>query len=91
MATNAEQAYELLKAAIGQPEGTGDWFEIDQERINQFADVTERPPVHPRRPGAGQELSPWGAPIAHGFLTLSMLTTSRARCRQRRRAATRAS
>ena len=40
MATNAETAFELFTATLGQPEGTGEWFEVTQEQVNQFADVT---------------------------------------------------
>ena len=72
--TKAENAYELFKAAIGEPEGTGDWVTIDQERINAFADVTEDHQFIHVDPKAAAELSPWGVPIAHGFLTLSLLT-----------------
>jgi acyl dehydratase len=72
--TKAESAYELFKAAIGQPEGTGEWLAIDQGRINAFADVTEDHQFIHVDPKAAAELSPWGVPIAHGFLTLSMLT-----------------
>jgi acyl dehydratase len=74
MATNAEQAYELLKSGEGKPEGTGDWVEITQERINQFADVTDDHQFIHVDPEACKTASPWGVPIAHGFLTLSMLT-----------------
>jgi acyl dehydratase len=74
MATNAEQAYELFKAAPGQAEGTGEWVEITQDRINQFADVTDDHQFIHVDPDKARELSPWGVPIAHGFLTLSMLT-----------------
>jgi acyl dehydratase len=74
MATNAELAYELLKADEGREEGTGDWLEITQERINQFADVTEDHQFIHIDPAKCAELSPWGVPIAHGFLTLSLLT-----------------
>jgi acyl dehydratase len=73
MTTNAEKAYELFKAAEGQEEGVGDWFEVDQDRIDQFADVTlDHQFIHvdPERAKDG----PFGATIAHGFLTLSMLT-----------------
>ena len=73
MTTKAEAAYELFKAAIGQDEGTGDWLQVDQERINQFADVTEDHQFIHVDPEACKELSPWGVPIAHGFLTLSLL------------------
>ena len=74
MATNGEKAYELYKAALGQPEGTGDWIEIDQARIQAFADVTEDQQFIHVDPELCKTLSPWGVPIAHGFLTLSLLT-----------------
>jgi acyl dehydratase len=74
MATNGENAYELYKAALGQPEGTGDWIEIDQARIQAFADVTEDQQFIHVDPELCKTLSPWGVPIAHGFLTLSLLT-----------------
>jgi acyl dehydratase len=72
--SKGESAYELFKAAIGQAEGTGDWFTVDQERINAFADVTEDHQFIHVDPKAAAEMSPWGVPIAHGFLTLSLLT-----------------
>jgi acyl dehydratase len=71
--SKAETAYELLKAAIGETEGTSDWLEITQERINQFADVTEDHQFIHVDPEKAAELSPWGVTIAHGFLTLSLL------------------
>jgi acyl dehydratase len=73
MSTNAEKAYELIKAEEGQEAGVGEWFEIDQERIDQFADVTldhQFIHVNPER----AKDTPFGSTIAHGFLTLSMLT-----------------
>jgi acyl dehydratase len=74
MATNGEQAYELFQAALGQPEGSGDWVQISQDRIDAFADVTEDHQFIHVDPKQAAELSPWGVTIAHGFLTLSMLT-----------------
>lgn len=74
MATNAEQAFEKYQAAVGQTEGTGDWMEVDQERINQFADVTEDHQFIHVDPEMSAQLSPWKTTIAHGFLTLSLLT-----------------
>jgi len=62
---------ELLEA-IGTELGAGDWIEIDQARIDLFADATgDHQWIHvdPERAAAG----PFGAPIAHGFLTLSLL------------------
>jgi acyl dehydratase len=71
--TKAEDAYELFKAAVGQSEGTGDWLEVSQDRINAFADVTEDHQFIHVDPKLAAELSPWGTTIAHGFLTLSLL------------------
>lgn len=74
MASNAEQAYEQYQAKLGKEEGAGEWFEIDQERINAFADVTLDHQFIHVDPDRAAQLSPWKVPIAHGFLTLSMLT-----------------
>ena len=74
MTTKGEAAYELFKAAIGDNEGTGEWVEVTQDRINAFADVTEDHQFIHVDPDACKEMSPWGVPIAHGFLTLSLLT-----------------
>ena len=70
--SNAANAYELLKAREGVDEGHGDWFEITQEQINQFADCTiDHQFIHID----AQRATPvFGGTIAHGFLTLSMLT-----------------
>ena len=74
MATNGDRAYELMQAALGQPEGSGDWLEIDQARIDAFADVSGDHQFIHVDPEACRTMSPWGVPIAHGFLTLSLLT-----------------
>jgi acyl dehydratase len=74
MTTNGENAYELFKAAIGKDEGAGDWMVIDQARINAFADATDDHQFIHVDPEACAQMSPWGVPIAHGFLTLSLLT-----------------
>ena len=74
MATNGDKAYELMRAALGQPEGSGDWIEIDQARIDAFAEVSGDHQFIHVDPEACKTLSPWGVPIAHGFLTLSLLT-----------------
>lgn len=58
---------------IGQEVGVSDWVEISQERINQFADVTEDHQfIHLDQEAA--KATPFGGTIAHGFLTLSMLS-----------------
>lgn len=75
MGTSAETAFEKFKAAEGQAEGTGEWMEVDQDRINTFADVTEDHQFIHVDPEMSAQLSPWKVTIAHGFLTLSLLTT----------------
>ncbi len=60
-----------LRALIGQHLGYSDWVEITQERIDQFAEATgDHQWIHVdvERAKAG----PFGAPIAHGYLTLSL-------------------
>ncbi len=59
--------------AVGQELGVSDWKLISQDRINDFADTTEDHQwIHVDAERAGKE-SPYGATIAHGFLTLSLL------------------
>ena len=61
-----------LAALTGQDIGSSDWLLVDQPRINLFAEATgDHQWIHtdPARAAAG----PFGAPIAHGFLTLSLL------------------
>ena len=73
MSEAAARAFELLKADVGADEGVGDWFEVTQDQVDQFADVTQDHQfihVDPERAKA----TPFGGTIAHGFLTLSMLT-----------------
>jgi acyl dehydratase len=73
MSEAAAKAFELFKADVGADEGVGEWFQITQDQINQFADVTHDHQfihVDPERAKA----TPFGSTIAHGFLTLSMLT-----------------
>jgi acyl dehydratase len=72
--SKAEAAYELFAAAVGDPEGAGEWLEITQQRIDDFADVTEDHQFIHVDPKQAAELSPWRTTIAHGFLTLSLLT-----------------
>ena len=72
MSENAERVAEALRAKIGADPVAGDWIEITQDRINDFADATlDHQFIHidPERAAA----TPFGGTIAHGFLTLSML------------------
>lgn len=58
---------------VGFELGVSGWLEIDQQRINDFADVTgDHQWIHIDVERAKNE-SPYGAPIAHGFLTLSLI------------------
>ncbi|MET0467225.1 MAG: MaoC family dehydratase [Aeromicrobium sp.] len=61
-----------LKAATGQELGTSDWVTVTQEKINLFADATgDHQWIHVDPDAAAK--GPFGKPIAHGYLTLSLL------------------
>lgn len=65
---------EELKSLVGQEVGSSDWFQITQSRIDSFAEVTEdRQWIHVDAERAKRE-SPFGTTIAHGFLTLSLIS-----------------
>ena len=62
-----------IRARVGQPIGTSDWIEVGQDRIDAFADATEdRQFIHIDPALAAQ--TPFGGTIAHGFLSLSLLS-----------------
>jgi acyl dehydratase len=62
-----------LKALVGQEVAVSDWVEISQERVNQFAQATgDYQWIHLDVERCKRE-SPFGGPIAHGYLTLSLL------------------
>jgi acyl dehydratase len=62
-----------LQSLVGTEIGTSEWLEIDQGRIDAFAEVTEdRQFIHVNKELA--EKTPFGGTIAHGFLTLSLLS-----------------
>src|SRR5215475_15505081 len=70
MATTV-QGIEGLKAKVGEHLGYSDWVEITQDQVNRFADATgDHQWIHVdlERAKAG----PFGGPIAHGYLTLSL-------------------
>ena len=73
MSEAAAKALPLFQADVGNDEGTGEWFEVTQDQINQFADVTHDHQFIHVDPEAAKA-TPFGTTIAHGFLTLSMLT-----------------
>lgn len=63
-----------LKNYVGREFGVTDWLVVTQERIQQFAEATEdRQWIHMDRERAKRE-SPYGTTIAHGFLTLSLIS-----------------
>lgn len=67
------EGIEELRTLVGQEVGASGWFEITQERINQFADATEDHQwIHLDTERAKTD-SPFKSTIAHGFLTLSLL------------------
>lgn len=67
--TSIDDAQRLVGAELG----VSDWLAIDQQRINDFADVTgDHQWIHVDVERARDE-SPYRAPIAHGFLTLSLI------------------
>jgi len=62
-----------LKDCVGEDLGATDWLEIDQQRINTFADATgDHQWIHVDVEKAKD--GPFGAPIAHGYLTLSLVS-----------------
>jgi acyl dehydratase len=64
---------DALKGLVGREIAVTDWFNVTQERIQQFADATlDHQWIHVDVERARRE-SPFKAPIAHGFLTLSLL------------------
>src|SRR6266567_3175825 len=71
--TPADSLIESLTPKLGVELHVGPWLTIDQERIDQFAQVTgDLQWIHTDPQRAARE-SPFGATIAHGFLTLSLL------------------
>ena len=71
---------EDAKARLGQEIGVSDWMLIDQPRVDAFAQVTgDRQWIHVDVERAKRE-SPFGGPIAHGYLTLSLLARFAGEC-----------
>jgi len=67
------EGVEGLEALVGQHVGSSDWLEITQERVDEFAEATgDHQWIHvdPERARSG----PFGGPIAHGYLTLSLVS-----------------
>ncbi|RCW45955.1 acyl dehydratase [Halopolyspora algeriensis] len=62
-----------LRAFEGKSLGASSWFAIGQDRINTFADATDDHQWIHTDPERAQAESPFGGPIAHGYLTLSLI------------------
>lgn len=62
-----------VSSLVGKETGVSDWITIDQDRINAFADVTEDHQFIHVDPEAAKA-TPFGTTVAHGFLSLSMLS-----------------
>ena len=72
MSTTTTTTLAELPSFKGQVLGVSDWFDITQERVNTFADATDDHQwIHVDVERANVE-SPFGGPIGHGFLTLSL-------------------
>jgi acyl dehydratase len=66
-------ALDALPARVGSEVAVSDWFEVGQDRIATFAEATDdRQWIH-LDPDRCKRESPFGQPVAHGFLTLSLL------------------
>ena len=67
-------SFEEFKSGVGTEVGVSRWFSVSQEKINTFADVTEDQQfihIDPKRAAAE---TPFGGTIAHGFLTVSLMS-----------------
>jgi acyl dehydratase len=63
---------DAIRGFVGKPLGPSDWVEVGQERIDRFADATgDHQWIHVDPERARRE-SPFGAAVAHGYLTLSL-------------------
>src|SRR5919199_4317837 len=69
--TRTVETIEELRALVGSELGYGDWFQITQDRVDAFADVTgDHQFIHVDPERAAQ--TPFGGTIAHGYYTLSL-------------------
>lgn len=74
MAARVVEGLAELRGLVGQEVGVGDWFVVSQAMIDAFAEATQdRQWIHLDAARAQAE-SPYGTTIAHGFLTLALLT-----------------
>lgn len=70
-----ELTFATMGNMVGEPMGTSDWLEITQDAVNEFANCTgDRQWIHIDVERAKKE-SPFGGPVAHGYLTLSLVAS----------------
>ena len=73
MSSVLETAYEQMQGRVGEQTSRSEWFEVTQDRINDYADVSmDHQWIHVDVDRANKE-SPFGAPIAHGNLHLAIM------------------
>ncbi len=73
MSEKAKTAAAIFSKHIGTSDGFSEWIEVDQKRINLFADATLDHQFIHIDPERSAKLSPYKVTIAHGFLTLSLI------------------
>jgi acyl dehydratase len=70
----SDVTFEQMGAMVGEPLGTSGWREVTQEAVNEFAHCTgDDQWIHIDVERSKKE-SPFGGPVAHGYLTLSLLS-----------------
>jgi acyl dehydratase len=74
MAQTTLEGVDGVVAAVGQDLGHSEWVTITQERVNLFAEATDDHQWIHVDPERARRESPFGGPIAHGYLTLSLVT-----------------
>ena len=73
MAKTTVDGVEGVQGLVGRQLGSSDWVDITQEQVNRFAEATgDHQWIHVDPERARKE-SPFGGPIAHGYLTLSLI------------------
>ncbi|MEM9676416.1 MAG: MaoC family dehydratase [Pseudomonadota bacterium] len=65
--------FDTMPAKVGEALGTSDWVDMTQDRVNQFAECTKDHQWIHTDPERAKRESPFGGPVAHGYLTLSLL------------------
>jgi acyl dehydratase len=73
MSDKAQAAVAIFAKRIGQSDGVSQWLQVDQQRINAFADATLDHQFIHIDPVRSAKDSPYKVTIAHGFLTLSLI------------------